>query len=100
MIKYESLVDGLADLKARGYTFDFNMKNNCLECGDLVLMPDDFEVTEVYRFEGMTDPDDQSVLYALESKDGIKGTLVNGYGLYSDDATDELIAKLHVTHKE
>jgi hypothetical protein len=61
-------------------------------------MPDDFEVTEVYRFEGMTDPDDQSVLYALESKDGIKGTLVNGYGLYSDGATDELIAKLYIAH--
>jgi hypothetical protein len=38
------------------------------------------------------------VLYALESKDGIKGTLVNGYGIYSDDATDDLIAKLHIAH--
>lgn len=100
MKKYESLVDGLEDLKARGYTNDFNIADNCLECKplSLVLSPDDFEVVEVHRFEGMTDPDDQSILFAIESKQGFKGTLVNGYGLYSDPVSDALMAKLNITH--
>lgn len=100
MKKYESLVDGLDDLKARGYTNDFNIADNCLECKplSLVLSPDDFEVVEVHRFEGMTDPDDQSILFAIEAKQGFKGTLVNGYGLYSDPVSDALMSKLNITH--
>ncbi len=100
MKTYESLVDALDDLKARGYTNDFNIADNCLECKtlSLVLHPDDFEVVEVHRFEGMTDPDDQSILFAIEAKEGFKGTLVNGYGLYSDPVSDALMAKLNIVH--
>jgi hypothetical protein len=100
MKTYESLVDALDDLKARGYTNDFNIADNCLECKplSLVLHPNDFEVVEVHRFEGMTDPDDQSILFAIEAKVGFKGTLVNGYGLYSDPVSDALMAKLNIVH--
>lgn len=100
MKPYESMVDALADLKAQGFTYDFNPKDDCLECAALNLMvtPDDFEVVQVHRFEGMTDPEDQSVLYAITSKNGVKGTLVNGYGIYSDPISDKLMAKLHIAH--
>lgn len=63
-----------------------------------MVTPDDFEVVQVHRFEGMTDPEDQSVLYAITSKNGVKGTLVNGYGIYSDPISDKLMAKLHIAH--
>ena len=98
MKPYESMVD--ADLKAQGFTYDCNPKDDCLECAALNLMvtPDDFEVIQVHRFEGMTDPEDQSVLYAITSKNGVKGTLVNGYGIYSDPISDKLMAKLHIAY--
>lgn len=100
MKTYESLVDALSDLKKQGFTYDFNAKGDCLECAalNLTLKPEDFEVVQVHRFEGMTDPDDQSVLYAIAAADGTKGTLVNGYGLYSDPVSDKLMSKLHITH--
>jgi len=100
MKTYESLVDAIDGLKAKGYTHDFNAKGDCLECIALNLMlnPEDFEVVEVIRFEGMTDPDDQSILYAIQAADGTKGLLVNGYGLYTDPVSDKLMAKLNIVH--
>ena len=79
MKNYQSLVDALEDLKLRGYTNDFNLRPQCMECTALQLQlhPEDFEILEVYRFEGMSNPDDNSVVYAIKSRDGLKGVLVD-----------------------
>ena len=88
----------LNDLKQQGYTTDFNLMDNCLQChgNSLKIHPDEFVVDRHYRFEGDTDPGDQAIVYAISStKHNIKGTLVNGYGIYSDDMASEMIAALH-----
>jgi hypothetical protein len=36
------------------------------------------------RFEGVSDPDDMCIVYAIESLNGMHGTLVNAFGVYSD----------------
>ena len=46
--------------------------------------PDQINVVDFYRFEGITDPADMSVLYVIETDDGAKGTLVDAYGTYAD----------------
>lgn len=96
MKDYNNLVDALQDLKARGYTNDFNLKSQCLECSalNLQLQPEDFKINEMYRFEGDSTPDDNSVLYALESIDGIKGVLVDAYGTYAEAISPEMAMKL------
>ena len=97
MNTYETLLDAINDLKARGYNRDFNLRENCLECSQsgAQLSADDFEITETHRFDGQTDVDDEVVLYAIQSKDGLKGTLVNAYGTYADTSSDAIIAKLN-----
>ncbi len=85
-------------LKERGYTIDFNLHDNCLIChnNSLQVFPDEFVVDKHYRFEGLTDPGDEAVVYAISSrKHNIKGTLVNGYGIYSDNMADEMIKALN-----
>ena len=49
-----------------------------------------------YRFEGVSNPDDMSILYAIETSDGRKGTLVDAYGLYSDDETGEFLNQIEI----
>ncbi|HLF47022.1 MAG TPA: hypothetical protein VI548_11390 [Chitinophagaceae bacterium] len=99
---YGTLSETINALKKEGYTLDFNVRQDRIVChqSNAELSPDDFEIDKLYRFEGDSNPDDQSILYAISSlKYDMKGLLVNGYGITADEATDALIAKLK-THPE
>jgi hypothetical protein len=100
MKMYDTVTEAISDLKSRGYINDFNLGFNGIPSHKLFfsLAPDKFEITEVYRFEGDTDPDDETVVYAIESKEGIKGTIVNGYGPSADPYIDEMIKDLPFRH--
>lgn len=94
MYVYETLVSAINGLEERGYNLDFNLKENCIICDDKKFEPEDFEITEFYRFEGDTDPADEAVVYAIESKNGEKGVLINAFGIYADPMSDSMIKKL------
>ena len=89
-------VDGL---KKNGYNLDFNIRGECLVCDstNTELSENDFEIDEVYRFEGESNPDDEAIVYAISSTDNsVKGTLVDAYGTYYDSASEELVEKLSI----
>ncbi len=97
MKTYSSLSEAIAGLTKRGYTHNFNLKSDCLECvgHSIYLQPDEFEIDEVHRFQEMSDVDDESILYAISSaKHDVKGLFVNAFGIYADIPSAELIAKL------
>ncbi|TDO25167.1 phosphoribosylpyrophosphate synthetase [Sediminibacterium goheungense] len=99
MKTYDNLVDAINDLKASGYTTDFNLAFDQITCADtgICLLPSQFEIVAHHRFEGDTDPSNSSVLYVIESLDHtMKGILINAYGMYSDSLSDEMIGKLSV----
>lgn len=102
MHAYDTLSQALNDLQHRGFDHDFNLLENCIECKTKQSLydPEQFNVLEVYRFEGMTNPDDNSVLYAIETEDGVRGTLVDAYGVYADSISPNLIAKLNILHSD
>ena len=101
MESYETVVAALDGLKARGYSMNFNIafdKINCKE-NDICLNSDEFEIVEFYRFEGDSNPADEDVVYAVESKDGvIKGVITSAFGMYADAASTEMLRKLSI-HK-
>jgi hypothetical protein len=94
MAAYDTVSQAVSGLKERGYTMDFNLASNCIECDGQKLNPNDFEITEFHRFEGNSDPGDEAVVYAIESRNGLKGVLVNAFGVYSESISDEMIKKL------
>jgi len=99
MYQYDTVVAALNGLKQRGYTLDFNIAFDKLICAenDACLNPGEFEITEVHRFEGATNPSDEDVVYAVESKDGnIKGSLHMAFGTYSDEVSPELLGSLRM----
>ncbi len=100
MKNYESLVDALTDIKTRGYNEDFNLEPACLYCGSLGLRfyPEEFSVDEVYRFEEDSNPEDNSVLYVISSSAGVKGSLIDGYGVYADSMSFDMAQKLRIHH--
>ncbi len=94
---YDNLLQAIEALRTQGYTEDFNLKANCLDCRDatIQLHPYDFDIDKVFRFYGPSDPGDESILYAISSdKFDLKGVLVNGYGVSSDPLTQDMVNKL------
>lgn len=101
MESYDTVVAALNGLKARGYTINFNIAFDKLMCSEnkTCLNPNEFEIVEVHRFEGNSNPADEDVVYALESlTGGIKGVITSAYGLYADTASAEMISKLSMHH--
>jgi hypothetical protein len=97
MYIYDTVSEAVNGLKARSYKMDFNLLENCIICHEEKFDPADFEIVEVYRFEGDTDPADEAIVYAIESTTGLKGVLVNGYGIYANPMSAEMAAKLSVS---
>jgi hypothetical protein len=100
MKNYESVIEALSDLRQRGYVADFATDTNCLYCGDLDirLNPEEFNIDEVYRFEGDSSPDDNTILYAITSTAGIKGTLLDAYGTYAANLSFDMAKKIQSHH--
>ena len=101
MKQMTSVTEIVSKLKSEGYSVDLNLKENCLECyiNSLQLYPGEFVIDRHFRFEGMSDPADEAIVYAISSsKHNIKGILVNGYGIYSDKLADDMIKALEIVN--
>jgi len=89
-------------LEGDGYIDQFKV-----EKGKLISLTDskrkykakDVMALNFFRFEGDSNPDDMSILYAIETSDGHKGTLIDAYGNYSDDDTGEFMQEVDINKK-
>jgi len=86
----------------KGYTEQFQATEEGLKSltTEKVYAPADVEVPNFFRFEGVSDPDDTSILYVIETHDGAKGTLVDAYGLYADDTVSTFMLEVENIHKK
>ena len=92
----------LNKLEAEGYSDQFRVEKGRLR--DLTTnkkyKANEVRAVNFYRFEGMSNPDDTSILYAIETCDGRKGTLVDAYGFYSDEDTGAFMNKIEISKKK
>jgi hypothetical protein len=86
------------DLDGRGYTEHFTLRTGRLRGvgSGKVFPPDQVAITEFYRFEGISDPDDMSILYAIETRNGLRGTLADAFGVYADPGVGAFMADVAV----
>lgn len=94
---YSTLLEALNGLQTEGYTEDFNQKNGLLKKLQATdhLQQNEYVIDKHFRFDECSDPSNQSIIYAITSnKDGTKGTLVNGYGIYSDQRSNLILEKM------
>jgi hypothetical protein len=85
-----SAVDGLA---SSGFREHFRIKSGklqALDSGETFNAPE-LLIRAYHRFEGVSDPDDMAVIYAIESRDGVRGTLVDAFGVYADPAVGRFL---------
>lgn len=96
---FETVTEAVNDLQERGYTTNFSLwpETECMVCREtsLSLSPGEFEIDELYRFEGMTDPGDEMIVMAISSKEHqVKGIVVNAFGMYADTLKAKITQKL------
>ena len=96
----DSLSKKLEHLKARGYTEDFVVIGETLVSADEkhFFKPDQITIDEHHRFEGESDPADMAIIYAIESDSGLKGIIIDGFGISSDPLKEAFIKKITEIH--
>ena len=69
--------------KKKGFTENFEIESAITMFSgnnNKIYAPSDVKIVNHYRFEGMSDPGDNNILYEIEAFDGTKGILVTPYG--------------------
>jgi hypothetical protein len=86
----------MASLRRRGFTAELVVEGDSLRVAgtDRRFRPEDVRIVDHYRFEGASDPDDMSIIYALEARDGTRGTLTDAYGAYADPAVGAVLDRI------
>lgn len=96
--QYRSVAEALDDLARRGFTANFEYLDGIFIAVDLgrSFGSDELTIVEHHRLEGETDPDDMAIVYAIESRDGVRGVLVDAFGPYADPALGEFLRKVRM----
>ena len=96
-----TMVSILDAINKTGYVSQFRVTPDGLmsvESGK-TYKPGEIEIKHFYRFEGESNPDDSSIVYAIETKDGERGTLIDSYGMYSDPLVSSFIKRVESIKK-
>jgi hypothetical protein len=82
----KSLATCINKLVLDGFTEDYKITEEGFTSlkDNKTYTPAQVHVVNFFRFEGESDPADNSILYAIETDDGKKGTLTDAYGPYAD----------------
>ncbi len=93
----ETLSEVVNRLTAAGYTDDFRAEPEGLRAvpSGCIHTPESLIIDEVVRYEGMTNPDDEAIVFALRcDAHGIKGTYVTAYGPQMPALDAEMVRRL------
>ena len=97
----KSLVECHKKMVDDGYKEEFLVEDDKLKSlnSDKLYGPTEISIVNFFRFEGESNPDDNSIMYVIETNDGIKGTLIDAYGIYNDPRIAQFIQDVGDIHK-
>lgn len=98
-----TLTEVLEKLKARGFDNELKFSDHGkLQGMDNIYNPEDLTIIKIFRFEGMSDPADNSAIYLIKDKAGNTGYVMDSYGMYSDQEAgfDEFLKQIPVEETE
>ena len=95
----QTVAGALDQFRDRGYRREMAIKAGRLEVDgtDRTYRPDEVVVCDYWRYEGVSDPGDESVVYAIETTDGTKSTLVDAFNAYADPSLGEFLRAVTTT---
>jgi hypothetical protein len=97
-----TLLSVLDALEREGFTEHFAVRGDRLvglESGS-EFAAGEVVIRCVERFEGISDPDDMSIVYAIEGRTGVRGTLSDAFGVYSNPVVSDFMDKVECQPQE
>lgn len=92
--RFKSASEALEELKALGYTIDYNVDKTLISAN-----PDHFDITYIYRYEGASNPGDESTVYGIiKENTQEKGVYVAG-NLSTADEVDQFLIDLEIKRR-
>jgi hypothetical protein len=88
----------LEELARRGFDANFGVVGDGVQVmnGGKTFKAEELAIREYYRLEGVSDPDDVSIVYAIESRDGTRGVLVDAFGVYANPAVGTALRDVRI----
>lgn len=96
-VNMDSLVIVMAQLEKQGFTSQFEVHHKSLISikTNNHYSADQQKITHFYRFEGESDPEHSAIMYAVQTFDKEKATLVDGFGIAADTATADFMRRVN-----
>ncbi|MFD1770996.1 hypothetical protein [Sphingobacterium suaedae] len=92
---YETADVALAKLQEMGYTVDFN-----IEFEEILGEAEDYQIDHLYRYEGPSNPDDESTVYGISNeRTGKKGVFVAGNLSLIEGKKRDIILNLELKYR-
>lgn len=95
--RMETIPEVARRLRAAGYVVDFTATEQgnlrCGECGS-EHAPAEMQIDETVRYEGVTNPADETILLALDCECGKKGLFYAGFGINASTADARVLRNL------
>ncbi|SFI79819.1 hypothetical protein [Myroides guanonis] len=96
MYHYSTVEKALRELKEKGYTIDYNIEDN-----HILSEASNYVISEIYRYEGMTNPDDEATVYGITNKiTNEKGVFVAGNLAFADSDMAKILLKMEIDDKD
>ena len=98
----DPLTKKLRELEKEGFNEQYIYDNGKLRSSSSqqIYGEEDIKIVQEYRFEGISNPSDMSILYAIQASDGNKGTIVDAYGTYADDNLENFLKNVADTSND
>jgi len=99
---YLTVQDAVQGLKERGFTDNLELAGNVLRAvgSGRSYTATELTIIEHHRFEGASDPDDMAVVYGILSDDGMRGIVVDAYGVYADPRLSEFLTNVKIREEQ
>jgi hypothetical protein len=99
--KMPTLSEKINNALKQGYTENFKISPRGLtdEMESKYYPASEIHIPNFHRFEGYSDPQDNAILYWIETADGRKGILVDAYGAYADVKINNFIREVEDIQK-
>ncbi len=100
--KYSSLSEAQNAMMESGYTEQFDTRDGeIVGLGNKkIYKPEDLLIIMHLRYEGMSNPGDNMILYAIDANDGTKGTMVDNVGGAEPAQSSKIMRKIPMKEEE